>query len=72
MWRVYGRKVTRITRGDLSVCLVLPASRDVGMDRQKSAEAIRAGVTARQRAEHEVPLSGDSTFDDVWRRRNSA
>lgn len=45
MWRVYGRKVTRITRGDLSVCLVLGASRGVTMDRQKSAEAIVAGLT---------------------------
>ena len=54
MWRVYGRKVTRITLGDLSVCLVLPASRGVGTGWQKSAEAIRAGMTARQRAEHEA------------------
>lgn len=44
MRRVYGRKVTRITLGDLPICLVLPASRDVGMDRQKSAEAIVAGI----------------------------
>jgi len=64
MWRVYGKKVTRITRGDLLICLVLLASRGVGMDRQKSAEAIRVEVTARQRAEHEVPLSGDLIFDD--------
>jgi hypothetical protein len=45
MWRVYGRKVTRITRGDLSVCLVLLTSRGVGMERQKSAEAIVAVLT---------------------------
>lgn len=46
MWRVFGMKVTRITRGDLSICLVLLASRGAGMDRQKSAEAIVAGLTA--------------------------
>jgi len=54
MRRVYGVKVTRITRGDLPACLVLPASRGVGMGWQKSAEAIRVGITIRQRAEHEV------------------
>jgi RNA-directed DNA polymerase len=43
MRRVYGRKVTRLTLGDLPICLVLPASRGVGMGRQKSAEAIVAG-----------------------------
>lgn len=30
----------RITRGDLMVCPVLPASRGVGMDYEKSAEGI--------------------------------
>jgi hypothetical protein len=45
MWRVYGMKVARITRGDLSVCLVLGTSRGVTMGRQKSAEAIVAGLT---------------------------
>ena len=54
MRRVYGMKVTRFTRGDLPVCLVLLASRGVGMGWQKSAEAIRVGITNRQRAEHEV------------------
>ena len=54
MRRVYGMKVTRFTRGDLSICLVLPASRGVGMDWQKSAEAIRVGLTIQQRAEHEA------------------
>ena len=54
MRRVYGVKVTRITRGGLPTCLVLPASRGVGMGWQKSAEAIRVGITSRQRAEHEV------------------
>jgi RNA-directed DNA polymerase len=53
MRRVYGMKVTRITLGDLSTCFVLPASRGVGMGWQKSAEAIRVGLTSRQRAEHE-------------------
>ena len=52
MRRVYGMNVTRITLGGLSTCLVLPASRGVGMGWQKSAEAIRAGLTDRQRAEH--------------------
>jgi hypothetical protein len=46
-------KVTRITLGDLSACLVLPTSRGVGRGCQKSAEAIRVGLTSRQRAEHE-------------------
>jgi hypothetical protein len=32
----------RHTRGDLTICLELPASRGVGKDRQKSAEAIVA------------------------------
>ena len=32
-------------RGDLSVCLVLETLRDVPMDRQKSADAIVAGLT---------------------------
>ena len=54
MRRVYGMKVTRITLGGLPTCLVLPASRGVGMGWQKSAEAIRVGITNRQRAEHEV------------------
>ena len=63
MRRVYGRKVTRITLGGLSTCLVLPASRGVGMGWQKSAEAIRAGLTTWQRAEHEV-RTGALTFDD--------
>ena len=54
MRRVYGMKVTRITLGGLSTCHVLPVSRGVGMGCQKSAEAIRVGVTDRQRAEHEV------------------
>lgn len=45
MWRVDGRKVTRITRGDLSACPVLETLRDVSMSRQKSAEAILAGLT---------------------------
>lgn len=45
MWRVYGRKVTRITRGDLSTCPVLETLRDVSMSRQKSADAIVAGLT---------------------------
>jgi len=53
MRRVYGMKVTRLTLGGLSTCHVLPASRGVEMGWQKSAEAIRVGITSRQRAEHE-------------------
>jgi hypothetical protein len=53
MRRVYGRKVTRITQGVLSPCLVLPVPRGIGKVWQKSAEAIGAGLTDRQRAEHE-------------------
>jgi hypothetical protein len=57
MRRVYGKKVTRITLGDLPYC----TGRNPGQGRlatgglqvpQKSAEAIGAGVTDRQRAEH--------------------
>jgi hypothetical protein len=33
-------KVTRITLGDLPVCLGLPSSRGDGMNRQKSADGI--------------------------------
>ncbi len=47
MWRVYGRKVTRITRGDLSACPVLETLRDVSMSRQKSADAILADLTSQ-------------------------
>lgn len=48
MRRVYGvKKVTRITLGDLPTCFVLPASRGVGKGWQKSAEAIRVGLTIR-------------------------
>ncbi len=54
MRRVYGMKITCITLGGLSTCLVLLASRGVRMGGQKSAEAIRAGLTNWQRAEHEV------------------
>jgi len=47
MRRVYGMKVTRLTLGGLSTCLVLLASRGVGMGWQKSAEAIVVGLTSR-------------------------
>ena len=50
MRRVYGMKVARLTLGGLSACLVLPASRGVGMGWQKSAEAI---VCAGQRTDQE-------------------
>jgi hypothetical protein len=57
MRRVYGVKVTRITRGDLpSRTGRNPGQGYLETDdlqvRQKSAEAIRAGFTDRQRAEH--------------------
>ena len=70
MRRVYGRKVTRITLGGLSACLVLPASRGVGMGRQKSAEAVVVGLTDRRRAEHEV-RTGALNFDDDRSSRRS-
>ena len=54
MRRVYGKKVTRITLGGLSICHELLTSRGVGMGCQKSAEAIGVGITDRQRAEHEA------------------
>jgi hypothetical protein len=38
-------KVARITRGDLSSCLVLPASRGAGMGWQKSAADIVGSST---------------------------
>ena len=38
-------KVARLTLGDLPTCIVLPASRGVGMGWQKSAEAIVVGLT---------------------------
>jgi len=69
MRRVYGMKVTRITLGGLPICLVLPAPRGVGTGRQKSAEAIRVGLTTRQRAEHEAS-DGSLDFDDDSRRRS--
>ncbi len=43
MRRVDGMTVARLTLGDLSFCHVLPASYDVGIGRQRSAEAIRVG-----------------------------
>ena len=46
MRRVYGTQVTRLTLGGLSLCLVLPASRGVGMERQKSAEAVVVATEA--------------------------
>src|SRR4030065_531831 len=47
-----GGRWVRNPRGGLSVCLDwLPTPRDAGMGGQKSAEAVGAGTTARQRAE---------------------
>ena len=59
MRRVYGVKVTRITRGDLPSSTGLKPGQgiletDCLQVRQKSAEAIGAGLTIRQRAEHVV------------------
>lgn len=42
MRRAFAVKVTRLTLGDLPACLVLPTPRDVGMSRQKTAEAVVA------------------------------
>jgi len=44
-------KVARLTLGDLSACHVLPSLESDGMGWQKSAEAVRGEITARQRAE---------------------
>jgi len=46
MRRVYAAKVTCLTPGDLSVCHELLPWRQVGMDRQESAEAIVAAAPA--------------------------
>ena len=70
MRQVYGRKVTRITLGDLPICLVLPASRGVGMGRQKSAEAIVAGTNHLGEGPNTRRLSGDPNFDDDRRSRS--
>ena len=40
-------KVTRLTLGDLSACLVLVSSRGAAMGWQKSAEVILAGLTSQ-------------------------
>ncbi len=40
-------KVARLTLGGLPICLVLLTSRGVGMDWQKSAEAILVELTDR-------------------------
>jgi hypothetical protein len=63
MRQVYGTKVTRLTLGGLPSCLVLPASKGVGMGRQKSAEATVAepigegpNMTCRMEAR---PFDGD-------------
>ena len=55
MRRVYGMKVARLTLGDLPTCHVLPSLQSDGMGGQKSAEAVRVGSTARQRAELVTP-----------------
>ncbi len=64
MRRVDGRKVARITLGDLSTCLVLPASQGVGMGCQKSADAIVAesnplgeGLNTRRFQEARISLT---------------
>ena len=48
---VYARNVLGLTLGDLSACHVLPSLESDGMGWQKSAEAVRGEITARQRAE---------------------
>ena len=65
MRRVYGRKVTRITRGGLSTCLVLPAPQGVGMGWQKSAEAIVAGANHPGEGPNAKCGLGGSNFDDA-------
>ncbi len=44
-------KVTRLTLGDLSSCLVRVASRGAAMGWQKSADVIVAVLTSQRRAE---------------------
>ena len=71
MRRVYGMKVTRITLGGLSTCFVLPASRDVGMGRQKSAEAIRVGLPT-DKGPNMKNRTGALNFDDDRSSRRPA
>ena len=71
MRRVYGVKVTRITRGDLPSSTGLnPGRGNLATEclqvRQKSAEAIRAGLTTRQRAEHVV---SNRSLEFRWREQ---
>ena len=60
-----GRKVTRLTLGDLSTCLVLGRSRGLSMDGQKSAEGDKERRSA-PRPEHVNPAR---CHDLVCRRR---
>jgi len=68
---IWGVKVTRITRGDLpSSTGRNPGRGGLGTDRfhvrQKSAEAIRAGLTDRQRAEH---VGTNRSLEFRWREQ---
>jgi hypothetical protein len=67
MRRVDGAKVTRLTLGDLRICLVLVASRGAAMGVQKSAEAI-SRLRRAARAEHLETTRYDA-FDGRERRR---
>src|SRR6266702_376101 len=69
--RVYGVKVTRITRGDLpSSTRLKPGQGNLVTEylhgRQKSAEALRAGLTTWQRAEHVV---SNRSLEFRWREQ---
>ena len=63
----YGRKVTRLTLGDLSTCLVLGRSRGRLMGGQKSAEGDKERRTA-PRPERKIL---DRCHDLAHRRRRS-
>lgn len=73
MRQVYGTKVTRLTLGGLSSCPpgtgVLPAPQDVGMGRQKSAEAVVAGSTKPAKGRTSSTGGGRSVDDDSRCRR---
>lgn len=69
MRQVYGTKVKRLTLGGLLTCLELPASRGVGMGKEKSAEAIGAGLT-NGKGPNTMDRTGAWDFDDASKCRS--
>jgi hypothetical protein len=63
MQRVYGRKVSRLTLGDLLFCHWLGASRGVPMKQQKSAEVVVPACALRRRTEQ--TSSGQSNHSRI-------